>query len=309
MTSIRTTILRPTPCQPSSLAIAEEVLQTANRLSQYRGLAAPFQLSVAAPAESPQDTELFILPGLGLGTPRELKDCAKTPGFEELIACLRRGKAVGATIAAACSGVYALGRAGLLEGQSATCPWWLEPFMQQEFPRAKMTTHSMVLDQAELITAGAAFSQIDLMLHVVTRFAGQAIQEDCRRYLMADQRPSQGPYVSVSALIARDPQLQKAELFVRRHIGSPLTVPEIAAAAGLGERTFARRLKAAANLTPIGFLQGLRITEAIRLAQSSTAPADEIAHRVGYGDASTLRRLVLRQMGRTLDSFRRRHSQ
>lgn len=160
------------------------------------------------------------------------------------------------------------------------------------------------MDQGHLITGGAAFFQIDLMLHLVERFVGQAVFEDCRRYLMADQRPSQGPYVSVSALIAADPQLQKAELFVRRNIGSTLTIPDLAAASGLGARTFSRRLKTKANLTPIGFLQDLRISEAIRVAQTSQSTTEEIAHHVGYSDASALRRLIARKMGRGLDSFR-----
>lgn len=304
MSVLKTLILHPHPCQASSLAIAKEVLETANQLARHMGVSHRFDLDIARPSGDLGQTDLVILPGQGLSTPRAFQTLSTTPEFADLVATLEQARQTHAVIAGACSGVYALGAAGLLDGHKATCPWWLAPYFQQCFPKAQLSSEDMILDQGHLITAGAAFSQIDLMLHLVQRFAGQALAEQCRRYLMADQRPSQGPYVSVSALIASDPQLQKAELFAQRHIATPLSIADLAAAAGLGERTFARRLKAVANMTPIGFLQNLRVTEAIRLAQTSKASTDEIAHRVGYSDASTLRRLVSRQMGKPLDRFR-----
>ncbi len=304
MSLIRTLILHPTPCQGSSLAIAQEMLETANRLARYHGLPQRFEVETRSPPIKNPAADLIILPGLGLATEAEFHLVSQSQSFHDLVSTLQSAARSPAVVAGACSGCFALGKAGLLDGRQSTCSWWLQPFLQAQFPKALISAREILLDQGDLITAGAAFSQIDLMLHLVERFIGIALAEDCRRFLMADRRQSQLPYVSVSAMIAADPALQQAELFVRRHIDQPLAVADMAAAAGLGERTFARRLKSRAALTPIAFLQSLRITEAIRLAQSSQITNEEIAHRVGYSDASAFRRLIKKRLGCGLDSFR-----
>jgi len=304
MTTIKTVILHPVPCQASSLAIAQEILETANRLARFQGKPTQFEVEVQPPRGEPLSADLIVLPGLGLATEKEFKSLSSKRAFQDLVETLAASARPGTTIAGACSGCFALGRAGLLNGRLATCPWWLEPFMQAEFPKAKIRSRDMVLDQGDLITAGAAFSQIDLMLHLVERFIGFDLAQDCRRFLMADQRQSQLPYVSLSTLVAADPALQRAELFAKRNLGRALTVADLAGAAGLGARTFSRRLNSHARVTPSRFLQSLRLTEAIRLAQTSTFTTDEIAFRVGYCDASAFRRLIKRRMGRGLESFR-----
>jgi transcriptional regulator GlxA family with amidase domain len=84
-----------------------------------------------------------------------------------------------------------------------------------------------------VITAGAAFAQIDLMLHLIERFAGFVLAEECRRFTMSDSRPSQLPYHSVATLVAADPVLQRAELFARRNLDQPVTVQDLSRESGL----------------------------------------------------------------------------
>ena len=80
--------------------------------------------------------------------------------------------------------------------------------------------------------------------------------------------------------------------------------PDVRAALVDFQRSFARRLQKHAALTPTELLQSLRISEAIRLARSTRLPQEEIAHRVGYGDATALRRLMRKRGMGTLDSYR-----
>ena len=300
---VRVTLLRPEPHQRSSFAIAEETLDTANRVARLQGRAAVFVVEVAVPPVMPADTDLVILPGLGLATEGAVTRCMATEGFADLVQALKAAPEQ-AVIAGACSACFALGAAGLLNGREVTTTWWLAPALAKRFPRAKLRQGDLVVEDGRLITAGAAFSQIDLMLHLIERFAGFGIAEDCRRFLMADQRSSQLPYVSVATLVAGDPALQQAELYLRQNLAQPITVADMAAAAGLGQRSFARRLQKHAALTPTELLQSLRISEAIRLARSTRLPQEEIAHRVGYGDATALRRLMRKRGMGTLDSYR-----
>lgn len=53
---------------------------------------------------------------------------------------------------------------------------------------------------------------------------------------------------------------------------------------GLAERTFKRRFKAATGLTPIDYVQILRIEEAKQMLETGDQPADVVACEVGYED-------------------------
>ena len=301
----RTILLHPEPCQNSSLFIAQEILETANRLARMHGCGPVFDWSVKRPEDSEGGaSDLVILPGLGLASERELDEVANSQGFSNLVSALRTLSNPDTTIAAACSACFALGAAGLLDQRQVTTTWWLAPLLQSRYPKARLQSGDIVVEDGNLITAGAAFSQIDLMLFLIERYAGSAIAEDCRRFLMADSRPSQLPYMSVATLVAGDPALQQAELFLRCNIRRQVSQGELAEAAGMGARSFARRLTRVTAMTPSAFAQTIRVTEAIRLARRSTLSHDEIAARVGYADSTALRRTMKRRTGRTLESFR-----
>lgn len=303
MRKVRTVLLHPEMCQRSSLAIAEDMLVAANRLARQYRLDLCFEVEILVPPGDLVSADLVVLPGLGLASEAELSRATQTPGFADLLSSFSNLPPK-ATLAAACSGVFALGCAGLLDGRRITTSWWLQPYMQQRFPKARFTNGPLLVEDGPLITAGAAFAQIDLMLLLVERYMGIALAEECRRYLLAEQRTSQLPYVSVAALVASDPQLQQAELFAQRHLGEALTTADLAQAAGMGLRSFARRLQRVAALTPIQFLQLLRVHEALRLARGQRLSGDEIAHRVGYSDATALRRVFLQHLGKSLEAFR-----
>jgi transcriptional regulator GlxA family with amidase domain len=74
-------------------------------------------------------------------------------------------------------------------------------------------------------------------------------------------------------------------------------VNDLARAAGQSPRTFARRVAAATGMSPIGFLQQIRVERAIELLETSVLPFEEIAYQVGYSDPSTLRTLIRRGSG------------
>jgi transcriptional regulator GlxA family with amidase domain len=72
---------------------------------------------------------------------------------------------------------------------------------------------------------------------------------------------------------------------------------DLAAAAGMSPRTFARRLHRTTGLSPIRFVQRLRMEAALELIETTRLPIDEVARRVGYAEPSTLRRVLRRDAG------------
>ena len=75
----------------------------------------------------------------------------------------------------------------------------------------------------------------------------------------------------------------------------------------LAERTFKRRFVSATGLTPIAYVQRLRIEDAKRRLERTDAPIDEISWRVGYEDAAFFRRLFRRTTGVAPGTYRKRY--
>ena len=204
---------------------------------------------------------------------------------------LSRAAESGAWIVASCSSVFVLASTGLLAGRSATTTWWLAPLFRRLFPAVRLEAGSLVVVDGRFITAGAAMAQTDAMLALVTRVCGAAIARLCARYLLLDARPSQEPYMALAVLAQADPQVAKVHAWALKRIDARLPIDAMAAAAGLSHRTLARRLEHVTGLSPVRFLQRLRMERALHLIDTTRLPFETIAARVGYAESSTLRRL------------------
>ncbi len=75
---------------------------------------------------------------------------------------------------------------------------------------------------------------------------------------------------------------------------------------GLTERTFKRRFTTATGLSPIAYVQRLRIEDAKRRLERTEASVDEISWQVGYEEPAFFRRLFKRVTGLTPGGYRKR---
>lgn len=100
--------------------------------------------------------------------------------------------------------------------------------------------------------------------------------------------------------------VRRAETWARAHLAEGFDMSTLARRAGASPRTLARRLDAALGLSPIGFVQRLRVETAVHLLETSRLSLDDIGARVGYADANTLRRLVRRDTGLSPRDLRNR---
>lgn len=292
----------------SSAAITHDVLATANRIAAAKR-AAPFEVTRVRcgsrrRAVDLSGIELVIVPGLGTPTEDELDAKLKSP------ACRRAGDMLigafdsGAMLAAPCASTFLLAETGLLDGRRATTTWWFAPLFRQRYPKVELLTEQMVVADWPIATAGAAMAQMDLMLAVVARFAGPSLAKACANYLLLDERRSQAPFMAINYLAGQDPRMAKAEKWVRDNIARDFAIEELARAVALAPRTFARRVAATCGVSPIQFVQRIRLETARFLLETTRLPVDEIARQVGYAEPSTLRRLIRRDTKHSPGHFR-----
>jgi transcriptional regulator GlxA family with amidase domain len=304
----KVTVIEIEGCMASSAAITQDVMATANRISGAKR-ASPFNVTTVrcGPRRGSvkvRGADLVIIPGLGTASADELDGKLKSS------ACRRAGEMIGeafesgATLAASCASTFLLAEAGLLDGRRATTTWWLAPLFRRRYPEVELVTDRIVVADWPIATGGAAMAQMDLMLAVVARFAGPSLARACANYLLLDERRSQAPFMAISYLAGQDSGIAKAEKWVRDNIGRDFTVEELAKAVALAPRTFARRIAGTCGVSPIQFVQRIRLETARYLLETTRLSVEEIARQVGYAESSTLRRLIRRDTRHSPGHFR-----
>jgi transcriptional regulator GlxA family with amidase domain len=92
---------------------------------------------------------------------------------------------------------------------------------------------------------------------------------------------------------------------VRDNLARGFAIQELAEAVALAPRTFARRVAATCGVSPIQFVQRIRLETARFLLETTRLPLEQIAQQVGYAEPSTLRRLIRRATNHSPRHFRR----
>jgi transcriptional regulator GlxA family with amidase domain len=246
----------------------------------------------------------WVIPGLGLESSRAIMNRFAQPDALRAIKALQVHARAGGTVAASCSAVFLLQSADLLAGRRVTTSWWLAPLLQQLESRCVVDADRMVICDGTVVTAGAAFAQTDLMLHLLRMQFSPALADAVSRALLIDGRQSQAQFI-VPAILANGNELI-AKLVTRFEsaLPDPPSVSELAAEFGMSERTLSRHVRAATGRSTSALLQGVRLTKARVLLETSKLTVEQVAERVGYVDTTALRRLMRKVMGATPRQFR-----
>ena len=86
---------------------------------------------------------------------------------DEMLEVLRDAHARGARILSVCSGAFALGHAGLLDGRRATTHWMYTDRLAAMFPKAKVDPDVLYVADDNVMTSAGTAAGIDLCLHLV----------------------------------------------------------------------------------------------------------------------------------------------
>jgi transcriptional regulator GlxA family with amidase domain len=229
----------------------------------------------------------------------------------ELIAWVKRAHAEGAHVVSACSGAYLLAEAGLLDGKEATTHWAFAATMKAEYPHINWQTDRILVSAAadhRIVTAGGATSWMDLVLYLVGAFTGP---EEARRLakmsLFDWHHDGQNPYSRLTTrLQSKDKVIQGCQTWLAENYPAGDPVASMIRITGLSRRTFNRRFKNATGLTPLDYVQRLRIEEAKQMLETTDQPVEHVASEVGYGDTVSFRRLFKRLVADTPAVYRRR---
>jgi transcriptional regulator GlxA family with amidase domain len=251
-------------------------------------------------------TDIVIVPSLVLG--REGWTKGRYPRLVEWLGAMH---ARGAVLCSACSGIFLLAETGLFDGRDATVHFGYARTFAETFPDVPIHPERVLTlagTREELVSSGASSSWHDMVLHLIARYAGStAAQEVARMFALQWHHDGLAPYIVFEGNTEHgDSEIVHAQKWLAQHFSVANPVDEMIKRSRLAERTFKRRFVQATGLTPIGYVQRLRIEDAKRRLERTDAPVDEISWRVGYEDPAFFRRLFKRTTGIAPGAYRRR---
>lgn len=96
---------------------------------------------------------------------------------------LRRASGATDVTMSVCTGAFQLARAGLLKGLPAATHHDFWDAFAKEFPDIELRRGLRFIDSGRIATAGGLTSGIDLALHIVQRYYGEAVASATARYM------------------------------------------------------------------------------------------------------------------------------
>ncbi|MET0356962.1 MAG: helix-turn-helix domain-containing protein [Cellvibrio sp.] len=288
---------------PVSATFRVEIVGEANGFLE---LASGIPVQVERTIDSVTTTDIVIVPSVLLRA-----NSWQQNRYPHLIHWLRKMHERGAIICSACSGIFLLAETGLFDQKEASVHFGYADIFAATYPTVKIHPEQVLVisgQREELICSGASMSWHDLVLYLIARFSGATVaQEVARMFALQWHQDGLAPYIIFEGKNDHgDAEISSAQAWLSKHFSVANAVDEMIKQSKLAERTFKRRFVNATGITPIAYVQRLRIEDAKRRLERTNDTIDDISWRVGYEDSAFFRRLFKRTTGMAPSAYRKR---
>ncbi|WOH38628.1 helix-turn-helix domain-containing protein [Thalassotalea fonticola] len=280
----------------------QEKIQTSNGLSMDEPLVETSQQAL-------EEFDVIFIPGIYYKGVKNFS--SKLVKQQNLYHWLKLQHKQGAIICANCTSTFFLAESGLLTNKRCTSIWWLEHLFKQRYTNITLSFDELIVEDSNILTAGAATSHFQLGLTLLKRFTSEFIVQQTAKAMLIDTRTV---HVSPEQLLnlAREHNnrlVQNAQQWINEHLHETFTAKDLAKHIACTERTLTRQFKDVLAVTPIKYIQNLRINRAKYLLENSEFSLEQIIDKVGYKDRSTFSKLFSNQTGLPPMSYRRQFAQ
>lgn len=205
----------------------------------------------------------------------------------------------GTEIASMCAGSFMLASTGILTGKTCSTHWALSENFRELFPDVNLQTDQLITDENGIYTNGGAYSFLNLLLYLVEKFYNRQAAIYCAKYFQIDfARNLQAEFSVFNGHKKHDDDaILTAQNFIEENYKEKISFENLSASLSIGRRNFDRRFIKATGLTPLDYLQRLRIEVAKKMFETTRKTVNEIMYDVGYNDAKAFRDVFSRVTG------------
>jgi transcriptional regulator GlxA family with amidase domain len=210
-------------------------------------------------------------------------------------------------VASVCSGAFLLAEAGLLDGRRAVTHWGRCEAFARRFPAVRLEPDPIFVNDGKFWTSAGITAGIDLALALVEADLGHRLALAVARHLVVFlKRPGgQAQFSAALTLQTAERRFERLHSWMVDNIRRDLSVPALARAARMSERSFVRHYRGSTGMTPARAVERLRV-EAARRQLEDGETIKRVARGCGFGSEETMRRAFLRALGVTPQAYGRR---
>lgn len=204
------------------------------------------------------------------------------------------------------TGACFLAAAGLARDEMMTTHWAFVGALKRLYPQNSFVGSRSHVQSGDIWTTGTLDGGFDALLEMLAQERGDHFSQLCATHLLVSDPRRLNPILP-GHRDHSDEAILKAQDWIESHYAQSVTISQMGQAVSLTERTLKRRFRLATRLTPNTYVQKVRIDKAKKLLLASGMAVKEVAHQVGYENASFFVRLFKAQVGRTPAQWRRSH--
>ena len=151
-----------------------------------------------------------------------------------------------------------------------------------------------------MVTSAGVSAGIDLALALVEEDLGRRVALSVARWLVVFlKRP--GGQSQFSAHLASQAgagsPIERVQEWVRNNLLADLSVASLAQQAHMSRRNFVRAFRRETGMTPIEYVEAIRVEMARGLLEETNLPLQRVALRSGFANTERLRRAFVRRLG------------
>jgi transcriptional regulator GlxA family with amidase domain len=249
-------------------------------------------------------TDLIIVPAID-GEPNQAIE--QNAAF---IPWIKQHYQQGTEVASLCLGAFLLASTGLLDGKQCATHWIAANQFRQMFPKVELVSDRIITEERGLYSSGGAFSYLNLILHLIEKYAGKEISVlSAKVFAIEMERTSQSAFMIFQGQKEHeDRQIRAAQEFIENNFHGRTTVDQLAEMLALGRRSLERRFKKATSNTVNEYIQRVKIEAAKKDLEASNKNINEIMYDVGYSDTKAFRNTFKKITGLSPIEYRNKYN-
>lgn len=263
-----------------------------------------FTVNTNVVIEDVKQTDLIIIPALDGDINSSLEN------NRHFIPWIINHYKAGAEVASLCLGAFLLAATGLLKGRKCATHWMAADNFKKMFPDVNLVTEKIITDEHRLYSSGGAFSYLNLILHLIEKYAGRDIAVlSAKVFAIEIERDNQLSFTIFQGQKDHaDAPVKQAQDFIEKNYGDKISVEQLTTMLAVSRRNFERRFKKATSNTVVEYMQRVKIEAAKISLESSRDNVNEVMYKVGYSDVKAFRTTFKKLTGLSPLQYRNKYN-
>jgi transcriptional regulator GlxA family with amidase domain len=250
-------------------------------------------------------TDLIVVPPSGIRSSADAQSGNRT--IARWIAAQYK---LGAEVASMCSGIFMLATSGILEGKTCSTHWVHADTFRNAFPGVDLKEEKLITYESGIYTNGGAYSFLNLVLFLVEKYYDKQTAIYCSKMFQIDlERQAQSSFAIFSGQKKHgDDLILQAQTYIEKNYQEKISIEFLSGKFNVGRRNFDRRFVRATGITPLDYLQRVKMEAAKNSLENTRKTVNEVMYDVGYNDTKAFREVFNRVTGMSPIDYKARYN-